>query len=87
VLLKEKNRRHTNVASPIPPNIKMVGYPWRDYMKLAKIKLELNSSPLYMKADELDGIFDLLKENELYLLTIVDVEEEVYNTLPEWEGF
>jgi hypothetical protein len=52
-------------------------------MKLAKIKLELNSSPLYMKADELNGIFDLLKENELYLLTIVDVEEEVYNTLPE----
>jgi hypothetical protein len=27
-----------NVASPIPPNIKMVGYPWRDFMKIVRWK-------------------------------------------------
>jgi len=25
------------VKSPIPPNIKMVGYPWRDFMDIGEI--------------------------------------------------
>jgi len=29
------------LASPIPPNIKMVGYPWRDFMSNPFIGIEI----------------------------------------------